>query len=48
MTHMAKNDYMDRIRALDSLLGRPSKGQLSLQTKNHDYLGDVRAFAEKF
>jgi len=48
VTHMAPNDYMDKIRAMDKLLDRPSKGQLSLQTKNHDYLGDVRAFAEKF
>ena len=46
VTHMAKSDYLDRIRALDHLLGRPSKGQLSVQTKDNDYLKEIRAFAE--
>ena len=47
VTHMAKTDYMDKIKAMDELLGRPSKGQLSLRTKDNDYLKEVREFAEK-
>ena len=46
VTHMAKNDYMAKIRALDRLLGRPCSGQVSVQTKGHDYLQEIRAFGE--
>lgn len=46
VTHMAAADYMNKIRKLDSLLGRASAGQFSVQTKNNDYVKEVRAYAE--
>lgn len=38
VTHMAKLDYMNKIKALDNLLGRPSAGQVSIRTKENDYI----------
>ena len=46
VTHMAKNGYDAKIMDLDQSLGRLSKGYVSLQTKNHDYLKDIEAFAD--
>ncbi len=40
VTHMGNNDYMAKIKAMDSLLGRPSSGQFSVRTKENDYLKD--------
>ena len=45
VTHMAKTDYMKKIRALDTLLGRPAKGYLSLRTKDHDFTEEINTFA---
>lgn len=47
VTHMAKIGYESKIEALDELLGRPSSGYVSLQTKDHDYLKDAEAFAAR-
>ena len=48
VTHMSgKNDYMLKIKAMDKLLGRPSAGQISIRTKENDYVKDITAFAEK-
>ncbi|MGX8715318.1 MAG: hypothetical protein ACSW8A_06160 [Lachnospiraceae bacterium] len=48
VTHMSgKNDYMLKIKAMDKLLGRPSAGQISIRTKENDYVKDSTAFAEK-
>ncbi len=38
VTHMGNNDYMAKIKAMDSLLGRPSSGQFSVRTKENDYV----------
>ena len=46
VTHMGKGTYEEKIKAMDQLLGRPSCGQISTQTKEHDYLKDIEAFAE--
>ena len=46
VTHMGKGTYEEKIKAMDQLLGRPSAGQISMQTKEHDYLKDIEAFAE--
>ena len=46
VTHMGKGGYEEKIKAMDELLGRPSAGQLSTQTRDHDYLKDIEAFAE--
>lgn len=46
VTHMGDRDYMKKIKAMDSLLGRPSAGQLSLKTKDNDYLKDSADFAK--
>ena len=45
VTHMGKSGYESKIKALDELLGRPSAGQISLQTKDYDYLKDIEGFA---
>lgn len=46
VTHMgAKNDYKAKIKAMDSLLGRPSAGQVSIRTKENDYIRDSADFA---
>ena len=47
VTHMGKGTYEEKIKAMDELLGRPSAGQISMQTKDHDYLKDVEDFAKK-
>lgn len=47
VTHMGKGTYEEKIKAMDELLGRPSAGQISMQTKEHDYLKDIEAFAAK-
>lgn len=44
-THMGTNDYMPKIRAMDSLLGRPSSGQFSVRTKDTDYVKESADFA---
>lgn len=47
VTHMGdKHDYTEKIKAMDKLLGRPSAGQVSIRTKENDYIGESRAFAE--
>jgi len=45
VTHMAKADYLKKIKAMDSLLGRPSKGQISLRTKDNDYIKEITEYA---
>ena len=46
VTHMGdKTDYMAKIKAMDSLLGRPSAGQVSIRTKDNDYVRDSADFA---
>ena len=47
VTHMGKGAYEKKIKAMDRLLGRPSCGQISMQTKEHDYLKDIEEFAMK-
>jgi len=32
---------------MDEILGRQSAGQISLRTKEHDYLKDIETFAEQ-
>lgn len=47
VTHMGdKHDYMPKIKAMDSLLGRPSSGQVSIRTKENDYIKESALFAE--
>lgn len=47
VTHMGdKHDYMAKIKAMDKLLGRPSAGQVSIRTKENDYIKESTAFAE--
>ena len=47
VTHMSgKNDYMAKLKALDSLLGRTSSGQVPIRTKDNDYVKDSISFAE--
>ena len=47
VTHMGgKNDYMDKIKTMDMLLGRPSSGQVSIRTKENDYIKESALFAE--
>ena len=43
----AKRDYKAKIKAMDELLGRPSAGQVSIRTKENDYIKESAAFAEK-
>ncbi len=45
VTHMGKNDYMTKIKSMDDLLGRPSKGQISIRTKDNDYVKEAAEFA---
>ncbi len=47
VTHMGKGGYETKIKALDDILGRPSAGQISLRTKEHDYIKDIETFAEQ-
>ena len=47
VTHMGeKHDYVAKIKAMDRLLGRPSSGQVSIRTKENDYIKESTAFAE--
>ncbi len=47
VTHMGdKHDYATKIKAMDKLLGRPSAGQVSIRTKENDYIKESAAFAE--
>ena len=47
VTHMGdKHDYMPKIKAMDALLGRRSSGQVSIRTKENDYIRESAAFAE--
>ena len=47
VTHMGdKHDYTAKIKAMDKLLGRPSAGQVSIRTKETDYIKESAAFAE--
>ena len=46
VTHMAPAPYDKPIAALDSLTGKPATAVLSVQTKNHDWEADVRAYAK--
>ena len=47
VTHMGdKHDYKAKIKAMDNLLGRPSSGQVSIRTKENDYIKESAAFAE--
>ena len=46
VTQMGGADYTARIKKLDEILGRPSAGQVSLKTKEHDFLKDAEAFAK--
>lgn len=46
VTHMGENDYMAKIRAMDNLLRRPSAGQVSIRTKDNDYIKNSCEFAK--
>ena len=46
VTQMGGADYTSRIKKLDEVLGRPSAGQVSLKTKEHDFLKDAEKFAD--
>ena len=47
VTHMGdKHDYAAKIKAMDKLLGRPSAGQVSIRTKENDYIKESTAFAK--
>ena len=46
VTQMGPSDYSAKIKKLDDLLGRPSAGQISLKTKEHDFLKDAEDFAK--
>ena len=47
VTHMGKSGYETKIKAMDEILGRSSAGQISLRTKEHDYLKEIEIFAEQ-
>ena len=47
VTHMGKAGYETKIKAMDEILGRPSAGQVSIRTKENDYLKDMEIFAEQ-
>lgn len=47
VTQMGGGNYEKKMTAMDQLLGRPSAGQVSLKTKEHDYLKDVEEFAKQ-
>ena len=46
VTQMGGRDYSPKIKKLDDLLGRSSAGQISLKTKEHDFLKDAEDFAK--
>ena len=41
-----KRDYTEKIKAMDKRPGSPSAGQVSIRTKENDYIKDSAAFAE--
>ena len=45
VTQMGPSDYSSKIKKLDDLLGRPAAGQVSLKTKDNDFLKDAEEFA---
>lgn len=45
VTHQGSNDYLTKIKAMDALLGRASTGQLSVCTKDEDYVKAGKEFA---
>ena len=46
VTHMGdRHDYTAKIKAMDKLLGRPSAGQVSIRTKENDYIKQSADFA---
>ncbi len=46
VTHMGgRQDYTEKIKAMDGLLGRPSSGQISIRTKENDYIKESADFA---
>lgn len=47
VTHMGKGGYEEKIKDMDNILGRPSAGQISIRTKDNDYLEDVKTFASQ-
>ena len=47
VTHMGKNGYMPKIKALDNLLGKESKGQFSVRTKENDYISESKNIANR-
>ena len=46
VTQMGGANYGSRIKKLDEILGRSSAGQVSLKTKDNDFLKDAEAFAK--
>ena len=46
VTQMGPSDYSSRIKKLNDLLGRPAAGQVSLKTKDNDFLKDAENFAK--
>ena len=46
VAHMGEHDYTAKIKAMDKLLGRPSAGQVSIRTKENDYIRESAAFAQ--
>ena len=46
VTHMAPSGYDEKIQAMDKILGRSSAGYVTMQTKKHDFLKDIEAFAK--
>jgi flavodoxin len=47
VTHMSKNGYETKIKAMDEILGRSSAGQISLSTKGQDYIKYIETFAKQ-
>lgn len=46
VSHMADNDYMRKIKAMDKLLGRQPAGWFSVRTKENDYVKESTEFAK--
>ena len=46
IAQMGTRDYSKKIKAMDKLLGKPSSGQISIRTKDNDYLKDAADFAK--
>ena len=47
VTQMGKSDYTAKIKDMDSLLGRPSRGQFAVRTKDNDYIKDSEEIASQ-